>query len=174
VTDPERAVAAGLTVRSAAESDTVGLGRAIGASLDVGDAVLLTGELGAGKTVLVRGMAEGVGSPEPARSPTFVLLLEYPGRLTLYHCDLYRIGAAAGAGDIGLDDCLETGALAVEWPENARDALPGDALQITFEVDPETETRTISLGAGGTASFSLLERVSAVLEVGADSREDSL
>ena len=154
---------AALTVTSGLEEDTVALGRAIGASLSPGDAVLLTGELGAGKTVLVRGMAEGTGSPEPARSPTFVLLLTYPGAVTLHHCDLYRIASEAEAHDLALDECLESGALVVEWAERAPNALPADALRVTFTVNPRTDARTISLRAEGPVSKRLLRHVSAAV-----------
>lgn len=148
----------GLTIASGSEEETVALGSALGASLSHGDAVLLTGELGAGKTTLVRGMAQGIGSPEPARSPTFVLLIAYPGSVTLHHCDLYRIASEAEVDDLALDECLEDGALVVEWAERARNALPRDALQVTLDVDMETDVRTISFLPGGPASDSLLQR----------------
>ena len=140
------------------------LGRAIGASLSPGDAVLLTGELGAGKTILVRGMAQGAGSPEPARSPTFILLMTYPGPITLHHCDLYRIASKAEADGLALDECLENGALVVEWAERAREALPRDALQVTFAVNPDTDARTISLHPEGPESERLLRRTAAAID----------
>jgi len=163
VTEPRGGHVEALIVVSRSEEETVALGRAIGASLAPGDAVLLTGELGAGKTVLVRGMAQGAGSLEPARSPTFVLLMAYPGPLTLHHCDLYRIASTAEADDLALDECLESGALAVEWAERAREALPRDALQVTFAVDPDTDARTILLDPGGPASERLLRRTAAAI-----------
>ena len=152
-----------LSIASRSEEETVALGRSLGASLSRGDAVLLTGELGAGKTTLVRGMAQGIGSPEPARSPTFILLIAYPGPVTLHHCDLYRIASEAEADDLALDECLEDGALVVEWAERARGALPHDALQLTFDIDMETDVRTILLQPGGPASDSLLQRTVAAI-----------
>lgn len=163
MTEPRDEPRQDLSIASGSEQETVALGRALGASLSHGDAVLLTGELGAGKTTLVRGMAQGTGSPEPARSPTFVLLIAYPGALTLHHCDLYRIASEAEADDLALDECLEDGALVVEWAERARNALPRDALQVAFDVDVEADVRTISFLAGGPASDSLLQRTVAAI-----------
>ena len=164
MTEPRRGQIRPLTLTSGSEQETIALGRAIGASLLPGDAVLLTGELGAGKTVLARGMAQGAGSPEPARSPTFILLMAYTGRVTLHHCDLYRIASPSEADDLALDECLEDGALVVEWAERARGSLPPDALQITFAVDPDTEARVISLDPGGPASERLFRRVATAID----------
>jgi len=158
VPEPPTAPRHALTVTSRSEHDTVALGHAIGSSLQPGDTVLLTGELGAGKTVLVKGMAQAAGSPEPARSPTFVLLITYPGAVTLHHCDLYRIVSEAEVDDLALDECLEDGALVVEWAERAGGALPLDALWVTFAVDIETDVRSILLEPGGPASERLLKR----------------
>ena len=163
MTEPLDAPGQIVTVKSVSEDDTVALGRALGASVSPGDAVMLTGDLGAGKTTLVRGMAQGVGSLEPARSPTFVMLIAYPGSVTLHHCDLYRIESEAEADDLALDECLEGGALVVEWAERARNALPPDALHLTFAVDFETDARTISFQAGGPASERLLSRTAAAI-----------
>ena len=106
-------------VASRTELDTREIGRALGRSVKVGDAVLLIGELGAGKTRFVQGMAEGIGSPNNARSPTFVLVNPHPGRITLQHCDLYRISNVTEVEDLGFDEMLEEGTLAVEWADRA-------------------------------------------------------
>jgi tRNA threonylcarbamoyladenosine biosynthesis protein TsaE len=81
--------------------------------------VLLTGELGAGKTAFVRGLARGVGADaDEVASPTFVLLTSYPGRLTLYHADLYRLRGDGDESELGLEELPGTaGVLAVEWAE---------------------------------------------------------
>jgi tRNA threonylcarbamoyladenosine biosynthesis protein TsaE len=81
--------------------------------------VLLTGELGAGKTAFVRGLARGVGAdPDEVASPTFVLLTSYPGRLTLHHADLYRLRGDGDEGELGLEELPGAGGvLAVEWAE---------------------------------------------------------
>jgi tRNA threonylcarbamoyladenosine biosynthesis protein TsaE len=105
------------TIVTNSEDETVAAGRQLAGRVGVGTAVLLYGELGAGKTALVRGLAEGLGvSPEDVNSPTFTLVQEYRGRIPFYHVDLYRL-AAAEADDLGLEELSQTGAVAVEWAE---------------------------------------------------------
>jgi len=87
--------------------------------------VLLTGELGAGKTTFVRGVARGVGSSAPVASPTFQLVRVYPGRVQLAHVDLYRIERPAELAELGLDELADQGAIVVEWGDRLR--VPGAA-----------------------------------------------
>lgn len=107
-----------LDVLSQSEDDTASAGERLGRSLRAGEVVLLYGDLGAGKTAFVRGLARGIdASPEDVSSPTFTLIQEYSGRLTLYHVDLYRL-AAHEVDDLGLDDLVGgDGVVAVEWAE---------------------------------------------------------
>jgi len=102
-----------LTTSSPAETEAAG--ERFGARLRTGDLVLLAGELGAGKTTFVRGVARGTGSTAPVASPTFQLVRVYPGRLQLAHVDLYRIENLSELGDLGLDELLTQGAVVVEW-----------------------------------------------------------
>ena len=101
------------------ENSTVALGERIGRSCRGGETLLLTGALGSGKTTLVRGVARGLGITRGVRSPTFQLLREYHGRLTLYHADLYRFEPGGDpAAELGLDELPgPEGVLAVEWAE---------------------------------------------------------
>ncbi len=92
-------------------------GRRLGEALKAGDIVLLTGELGAGKTTFVRGVAEGTGSEAAVASPTFQLVRIYPGRVQLAHVDLYRIEKNSELDDLGLDELADQGAVVVEWGE---------------------------------------------------------
>ncbi len=105
-------------VLSHSEDDTASAGERLGRSLRAGEVVLLYGDLGAGKTAFVRGLARGIdASPEDVSSPTFTLIQEYSGRLTLYHVDLYRL-APHEVDDLGLDDLVGgDGVVAVEWAE---------------------------------------------------------
>jgi tRNA threonylcarbamoyladenosine biosynthesis protein TsaE len=96
-------------------ADTEREGMLLGERLRAGDVVLLTGELGAGKTTFVRGVAQGTGSMAPVASPTFPLVRVYPGRLQLAHVDLYRIENSAELRDLGLEELAEQGAVVVEW-----------------------------------------------------------
>lgn len=96
-------------------AETEAFGERFGKRLRVGDMVLLTGELGAGKTTFVRGVARGIASASPVASPTFQLVRVYPGRLQLAHIDLYRIETPSELRDLGLDELLDRGAVVVEW-----------------------------------------------------------
>ena len=126
------------------EMDTMELGASLAESLAPGSVVLLEGELGAGKTAFVRGLANGVGAPEEdVSSPTFTLVQEYRGRLPLLHADLYRISGDE-ADDLGLDELGRDGIVAIEWaaklprkPAGAVEVLiedlGGDRRRITIE-----------------------------------------
>jgi tRNA threonylcarbamoyladenosine biosynthesis protein TsaE len=96
-------------------AETEAFGERFGKRLRAGDLVLLTGELGAGKTTFVRGVARGVGSSAPVASPTFQLVRMYAGRVQLAHIDLYRIEKTSELADLGLDELLDQGAAVVEW-----------------------------------------------------------
>jgi tRNA threonylcarbamoyladenosine biosynthesis protein TsaE len=108
---------------------------AMGAAFSGGEVVLLSGELGAGKTAFVRGLARGVGAdPDEVGSPTFVLLTSYPGRLVLHHADLYRLRGDGDEREIGLEELPgEGGVLAVEWAERLRRPRWPSALRVRLE-----------------------------------------
>jgi len=144
--------------KSATETDR--LGRAIGRSARGGDVVALYGELGSGKTALVRGLAAGLGAPPHAvSSPTFVLIHEYRGRLRLAHADLYRIESAAELPHIGLSE-YEDGrtVIAIEWADKAGEELPGDRLDVFLRHEGPT-IREITLRPTGPQARRLLARV---------------
>jgi tRNA threonylcarbamoyladenosine biosynthesis protein TsaE len=94
--------------------------------LQAGDVVLLTGELGAGKTTFVRGVARGAGSAAPVASPTFQLVRVYPGRVQLAHVDLFRIESSAELAGLGLEELADQGAVVIEWGD--RIDVPGAAV----------------------------------------------
>lgn len=98
-------------------SETEREGRLLGERLQAGDVVLLTGELGAGKTTFVRGVVQGTGSKAAVASPTFQLVRLYPGRVQLAHVDLYRVERSAELRDLGLEELAAQGAVVVEWGE---------------------------------------------------------
>jgi len=127
------------------EDDTADVARELAAALRAGDVILLSGNLGAGKTAFVRGLASGLGiDPEDVSSPTFTLVHEYRGgRLTLYHADLYRLERIA-TEDIGLEEMgVADGVLAIEWPDRLAHAMPG-AREVQIEIVDET-TRQITM-----------------------------
>jgi tRNA threonylcarbamoyladenosine biosynthesis protein TsaE len=110
-------------VTTRGEAETAAVAEAMAAAFLGGEVVLLSGELGAGKTAFVRGLARGLGAdPDEVASPTFVLLTAYPGRLTLHHADLYRLRGDGDEGELGLEELPgPRGVLAVEWAERLRD-----------------------------------------------------
>ena len=117
------------------ETETHGLARELSLTLKAGDVLLLSGDLGSGKTTFVRGLAEGLGiDPGDVSSPTFTLLHEYRGgRLTLYHADLYRLDKTA-TDDLGLEETgVRDGVLAIEWPDRLSHDIPG-ATVVRLEV----------------------------------------
>lgn len=133
------------------------LGRAIGQSLIGGEIVAILGNLGVGKTVLVRGIASGVGASHDAVcSPTFTFIHEYKGRLLLVHSDLYRIDNPKELYAIGLDDYVDGHAiLVIEWAEKILSQLPPDHLTVCLE-HRTRNTRLATLHATGSRSQELL------------------
>ena len=126
------------------EQETADTARTLAGTLKSGDVILLSGNLGAGKTAFVRGLAAGLEiDPEDVSSPTFTLVHEYRGgRLTLYHADLYRLDKVA-TEDLGLEEMgVSDGVLAIEWPDRLAHSLPG-AREVRIEIVDET-TRLIS------------------------------
>lgn len=143
-------------LESSGPADTRRLGEALGRIAEAGDVILLSGELGAGKTVFVQGIARGLGFDGPVSSKSFVLLGEYRGRLTLYHADLYRLESPEQVEELALDEISGDGVLVVEWPERGDVVLPEERLTLRFEVTGET-TRTISAEAAGARARALAE-----------------
>ncbi|MDP6101221.1 MAG: tRNA (adenosine(37)-N6)-threonylcarbamoyltransferase complex ATPase subunit type 1 TsaE [Dehalococcoidia bacterium] len=120
--------------------DTQRLGRLLGEQAWGGEAILLVGELGAGKTCLAQGVAQGLGITEPVLSPSFVLLRQYSGRLPMYHVDLYRMERISEVVDLGLDDYIYGDGLSlVEWAERGTGLFPSEHLLIELELLSETE-----------------------------------
>lgn len=128
-------VPASITVHTETADETRAVGKTIGEIASPGDVYLLTGPLGAGKTCLTQGIARGLGAPGYARSPTFVLVTRYQGRLTIHHADLYRVDHPAEAWDLGLEDIVAAGegVLIVEWADRAAEIFPPDALWIQLD-----------------------------------------
>ena len=131
------------TVLTHSEEETVQLGRDLALTLKPGAVVLLHGELGAGKTAFVRGLAAGLGVPDDeVNSPTFMLVQQYRGRMPLVHVDLYRI-TAAETEELGLDDLGERGVVAIEWGEKLV-RPPAEAVEVVIE-DAGANLRRITM-----------------------------
>jgi tRNA threonylcarbamoyladenosine biosynthesis protein TsaE len=147
---------AAVRVETRTPDETVELGRRIGTTLRPGDVVLLHGDLGAGKTTLVRGIAAALGVDGPIQSPTFVLVHDHPGRtadgqvIALHHLDLYRLGGDDEADGMGYADYLAAadGVTVVEWPERAEASLPDAYLLVEIEAGVGDDRR-VALSAHG-------------------------
>lgn len=142
-------------VRTCSTSETEAVGERIGRAARPGDVVALWGELGSGKTTLVRGIARGLGVPERAvTSPTFVIVHEHDGRLPLFHIDLYRL-APGDAPSTGWDEALSSGGVtAIEWPDRVERWLPADRLDVRLSSGGGDE-REIRLEPTGPRSARL-------------------
>jgi tRNA threonylcarbamoyladenosine biosynthesis protein TsaE len=153
-----------IELRAETPEDTRDIGRAIAPLLQPRDALALSGELGAGKTTLVQGIASGLGIREHVVSPTFTLVREYRGRLHLAHVDVYRLERIQDVVDLGLEE-IEDGeaVLVVEWGDAIDVVLPTDRLDVELtsaDPDPESDARRIVVDADGptwTARWADLE-----------------
>jgi tRNA threonylcarbamoyladenosine biosynthesis protein TsaE len=150
----------------AAESParTEAIGEAWGRAMRGGESLLLTGDLGAGKTTLVRGLARGLGVAFGVKSPTFAILLSYPGRLTLHHVDLYRLADARDVEELGLDDLFSSETVTVvEWGERLGALAPAGAVRITLR-DAGPEARTLDVRGPRATVVRLAEAAGASIE----------
>jgi len=146
---------------SKSPEDTLEFGIRLGKHLGPGDVVCLEGELGAGKTVLTGGIAEGLGIKTGVTSPTYTIINEYPGEIPLYHIDLYRLEDGDEFYDIGGEDLLYgQGVSVIEWASRAEGILPEDCLWIRLRrLDESEDFRLIELTVT-EKHRDLLERVS--------------
>ena len=151
-----------IELHTSSPAETEALGNRIGKLLRSGDILRLSGNLGAGKTCLARGIARGWGALETASSPTFALINEYdrPDGSRLYHVDGYRLAGVDDAVSTGLEDALAAGQFVViEWPERVAALLPADSLLIELS-DTGESTRQLIITAGGAASQRLVDALS--------------
>ena len=150
------------TVTSNNPGATFKLGKRIGEKLPAGSIIALTGELGCGKTVLTRGICDGLGVPlRQVNSPTFILINEYRGNMPVFHMDMYQIGTESDAVDLGIIDYMvraTSGVMIVEWAERILSILPEDLLQVKFTVISERK-RIIELVASGEKSTAVLKEL---------------
>ena len=134
-----------MTITTCSQDETAAVGRRLAPRLDRGSVLLLVGDLGAGKTALVRGLAEGLGvPPEDVSSPTFTLMQEYRGgRVPLIHVDLYRLNDAREIDDLGLEELGLNSVLAIEWAEKLPRPI-ADAIEVRID-HGDGDIRTITL-----------------------------
>jgi len=150
-------------ITTSSPQETENLGRRLGERLEPGVSVGLVGPLGAGKTQFVKGVARGNagGTSCDVTSPTFTLIHEYAGKLTLYHLDSYRLAGPKEMKALGLDELVRSdSAVVVEWADRVRSVMPLDTLWISFAVVGDT-ARELQFEAGGSLAAATLARMSA-------------
>lgn len=147
--------------------DTQALGRRLGAELSAGDLILLTGDLGAGKTTFTQGLAEGLGVRGPITSPTFVISRVHPslvGGPSLVHVDAYRLGSGAELDDLDLDDSFDESVTVVEWGHGLAEQLTDAYLEVELfrsgSEDGDQQTRLARLHPVGGRWARVVERLS--------------
>lgn len=145
--------------------DTSNLGRNLSKLLGPGDVIILSGDLGAGKTTLVQGLAEGLGVEGPVTSPTFTLIQEFEGKYPLYHIDVYRLEDPVAAWELGLDEYFYgAGITVVEWGERLEEFLPEDFLKL--ELKYEQGGRLAVITAYGQRHNQILEELKHIVDNG--------
>jgi tRNA threonylcarbamoyladenosine biosynthesis protein TsaE len=137
-----------IRTRTRSVEETRALGAALAPALEPGDVVALSGDLGAGKTAFVQGVARGLGSTDHVASPTFTLVREYEGRLKVLHMDVYRLDRIQDVLDLGFEDLLdEGGVMLIEWGDVIEGILPVEHLlvRLTFPDEEDPDLRAIEL-----------------------------
>jgi tRNA threonylcarbamoyladenosine biosynthesis protein TsaE len=132
-----------VTTHSAAETEAIA--EQLGARLHPGDLVVLTGELGAGKTTFAKGIARALGARDPVTSPTFTIVQEYGGVTPMAHVDIYRIDRVQELYDIGFEELLDGRVVVVEWGEMIEPLLPGRRVEVRLSMGDDPDTRTIEI-----------------------------
>jgi tRNA threonylcarbamoyladenosine biosynthesis protein TsaE len=136
----------GCVITSSSEEETINIGEELGKLLTPGTIIGLNGELGAGKTVFVKGIARGLNTQEEPNSPTFVIMNKYEGRIPLYHFDLYRISSAEELEGIGYEDYFYgNGVTVVEWSDRVKEIFPDKTIrvEITIPVESDDKAETV-------------------------------
>ena len=148
--------------------ETRRLGEKLGRLLAPGDLIALTGELGAGKTVLVQGIAAGLGIEDTVTSPTFLIIKEYPGKIPLYHIDAYRLAGPDELLDLGYEEYFfGQGVTVIEWADLILDLLPPAYLRIDLGPGPGgEEKRCLVFSACGQRYVKLLEELKRDVDLG--------
>ena len=153
-----------ISISSKSPQKTKLAGKILGQLSHSGLLILLNGEMGSGKTTLVQGLLNGIGSKEIARSPTFIIIAQYPADINLFHVDLYRVTAEDSIYDIGLDDCISEDSICViEWP--SRYPALYDLPHIKIQIDKiENNKRLLKFSTNQKRFQSLLEKFSSKIK----------
>ena len=150
-----------INLTTVSPEETKNLGKKTGAAIESGIVIALSGDLGAGKTLFVQGLASGLDVPADhyVTSPSYTLINEYPGRFRLFHIDLYRINSENDFEDIGIHEILSGREVAaVEWAERLKEAIPAKHLSIHFKIIDD-QKRKIKITAYGPNAINLLKNL---------------
>jgi tRNA threonylcarbamoyladenosine biosynthesis protein TsaE len=150
-----------VVIQTQSGKETIQFGKQIGKRLQSGDVVALIGELGAGKTHLIKGLAQGIGVERPnyITSPSFTLIHEYEGRIPFYHIDLYRLATEEEGEALGLEEYLGgKGVTAIEWADKIPSLLPKELLRVHLRY-LEIHTRSIHILGKGTRYEDLVKKL---------------
>ena len=151
-----------ITTRGARETEAVA--EAFGDVLDAGDLVVLSGDLGTGKTTFVKGVARALGVRDTVTSPTFTIVQEYEGRVRLAHVDVYRLDRIQELYDFGFEELFEDRVVMIEWGDTVDPALPRDRVDVRLALGDDTDDRHIQIEARGPSWSGRTARLVAVLE----------
>lgn len=155
-----------VSVESRSAAHTERIAGAVALHLRVGDVVVLSGELGGGKTCFVRGAVRALGSDDHVTSPTFAIVQQYEGRMTIVHADCYRLSSARELLDIGFDEVLDNDVIAfLEWGEIAVDLVARAPLFVTFAQTDDPDSRRVQITARGAEWIERLDLIAAGLDV---------
>lgn len=147
------------TIISNSLNDTKELGLKIGQNLSKGNILLLSGDLGAGKTELVRSIVLGSGSDGFVRSPTFVLINNYEGPVKITHCDFYRMEEGLEVEEIGIEEYFEETSTLIEWPERVMKSLPNDCVIIKIYFSEKEHQRKFLIFSSGEKSKDFIKGI---------------
>jgi tRNA threonylcarbamoyladenosine biosynthesis protein TsaE len=155
-----------IEIETETADETREVGKALASMLQPRDTVVLTGDLGAGKTTLVQGIGRGLGVEDHVASPTFTLVREYSGRLDIAHVDVYRLERVQDVLELALDELVgPERVLLIEWGDAISDLLPEDRLRVELTTDrPDAETRRIVMTPRGRSWAVRWERLEQVLD----------
>lgn len=149
------------TIHTNSAEETMAFGEKLGKMLKQGDVLALFGDLGAGKTTFTKGLARGMNLTDDIHSPTFTLIHEHPGKIPLYHVDLYRLNSEAEVEMIGIEEYIfGNGVTIIEWADRMKSMLPDYRLDIDFKMQGDTK-REMTLEAESPEIQKIIEEVTA-------------
>ncbi len=155
----------GITLRTTSRVQTQQLAAALAALAERRDLLLILGDLGAGKTAFVQGFGAGLGVEDQITSPTFALVQSYPGRLTLNHLDVYRLGHVSEAYDLGLEELLDEDAVTlIEWGDSIIQALPNDYLEVRITPGEGDDDRVVEVTVVGRTWRARMNQIANALK----------